>query len=491
MGRKKLWGQLLFAFSSVIFAAAVLMHLSNRYVSRYPPNLLAFNAEALAVIFGFWILICGAYIRFRLRPYSHMSDGCGHPSDQTGLWVLLTRFPSELFGLTLILGFAATALYEFAERQYMRKTGFTVPDDGIWLWLAKGIVLNLSTTFLLAAVFYGLARLILRPHVLQVQRIDVARVSFRSFSRQLIFTFVIVLAMVIIRIFWYAANSRLQHHPMGWQVLFAISVIGLFGGMLLFYLIAIGYRRQAQSIEARIYGLIREGKAGVPRKVSVTASDETGELAAALNDLQIRLGRDYAALEEELSLALKVREKLFPEPQARCGRMEIMFQSGTEPGSGGEFYDIAEADDRCTAVIAGRVPEKGAAAVLMISALLALFRSEARRGGTAGSIMRRLQTEWTESFPEWAEISAGLVLIHRLDHRATVSRTGNTEAARISEEGFRDGLSWGPDGKKAGTEAVWEPQSGESLRIGPGSGHASGNAGVPGEETFWIQITRR
>ena len=492
--RSEPWRSLLLVLSAVTITAAVLMHFSNRHVNRYPAELDGFHTAALIVIFSFWILILGVYLRIRLKPCMDKRGSSGIAADQTALWELFTLLPPQLFRLAVVLGISATAGFKWSEHLYMRMIGFNLPENSAWLWLIKGFALNLSTTFLLAAIYYGLSRLILRPYVLQLQKIDVSRVAFRSLSGPLIFTFVIVLAMVIIRIVWYVLNSQIQEEPITWNVLLSISLIGLAGGLLLFFLIAYGYRRQVMTMEARIEELIREGKAGTPRKVPLASSDETGELAAALNDLQDRLSRDYAELEEELQLARKVRSKLFPGPKAQCGSLDISFRELAADHPGGEFYDLAETDDRHLVAIAGRVPDQGAAAVLMVSALLALFRAEAGRGSSAASILNRLMAAWSESFPGLGKLTAGLVVMDRTNSSVAVALAGNAAALWIPAGGF-GGMPVLESAGETAEMGKWRQLSpGESLKIGPAPGTraaSSRNEEERGQHEAWLQITRR
>lgn len=489
----RLAGKFILTYGLTLILAATMMHVSNRYMNRYPAGLLEYEAKALAVIFGSWILASQGYTLYRLQPYLHMPcNKEGRYSHQTSLWVLLTRFPAELFWLTLIFGFVATEGFKYAELLYMRRNGLETTAEWPWIWLVRGLTLNVSEALLIAAIFYGVSRLLLRPHILNVQRIDASRVTFHSFSRQLIVSFVSVLATVIIRILWYVIDSRLQQQPVRLAVPMAISAIGLLGGLLLLFTVIVSYRREARNMTGRIHRMIKEGKSGTPRMVSVMTNDEIGELAAALNDLQNRLGRDYTELEEELQIARKVKEKLLPEPLCLCGPFEISFvgRTGEEPGGG--FYDIVDANDGETAVLAGKVSENGAAAVLIISAILALFRSETRRGGTPASILGRLNQALTESFPTLT-VTVVMVLIDRMDSTAAVAMTGDVVADGFPGCCVKPLIKAGPlvgAGRGAQVhEARWEPQPGEAMLIGAAQGTVPGDA--RSEEEVSIKITRK
>jgi serine phosphatase RsbU (regulator of sigma subunit) len=80
---------------------------------------------------------------------------------------------------------------------------------------------------------------------------------------------------------------------------------------------------------------------------------------------------------------------------------------------GGDFFDVIAADDGSFLVLIGDVSGKGLPAALLMSAVLTLFRSEAKHGGSADELLSRLNRQLVDALQGNLFVTAGIAAFER------------------------------------------------------------------------------
>jgi sigma-B regulation protein RsbU (phosphoserine phosphatase) len=107
---------------------------------------------------------------------------------------------------------------------------------------------------------------------------------------------------------------------------------------------------------------------------------------------------ELARLQRDLSLARRVQRGLLPEPHGFLQGWEYRYRYEAAGDVGGDFCDVLALPARGeTLVIVGDVSGKGVAASLLMSSLLATFRSLASVGLAAGELLSRVNTLFHDS----------------------------------------------------------------------------------------------
>lgn len=395
----------IYAITSLLVAAGMI--LSNRYVSGYEGQRLWNSVFHIAAGIGLWIVVAGLFTRYRLRGARAYLEGTDRSPDATvRAWNALIRFPHQLFWLFLLYGFMTSQAY------YIAELAFSVSPVVLrWAQYIKSFLFNLTTMPGVALMYYGLLRRLLRPYLPTLPVAAARRLRFDSFMRPMIAAFLCAVMFTVFRLAWYAIGAGLNGRTIGIGTALSIAGAASLLCLVIYIMLNASYLRELRDITARMrHALSRHGH-DMHGNIPIFSLYETGELAAAYNELQDRLSSAYAQLEKELTLAGNVQKRLLSNVALEVGswRAYGLFRSGKAVGS--HFFDIVRLDDARFAVMAGRVAGSGMPAALVMSAFLFLFRSEVRQERSARGTLDRLNRRMAEAARSMYAIDAAVCLV--------------------------------------------------------------------------------
>lgn len=401
---RKLKVRLLSHFSMIfILATAVgtfMLTIDNMYLFHSSlAELLEFNIPA--VVAGDFIililLLCVA--AFFLRNYENKRD----------LQQSLIRLPERMFGALLLISFALSCLYHYADIVFNggSLTELTVRD--LWM-LSKNFVSEISIALIIGTLQFALSRRVIRPYIVGLGPIEQSQAASSSFVRPLL-----IATLSFFFVTGYVSIEYLMINQTGnidFNALLIIAGMRFGFGVVIFYILIVEMRGDLHTVLASIRGLLQGASSVMHKPIPVVSGDELGGLTEAFNILQRKMAQDYEEVQQELKLAFNVQQKLLPQTYRLHEGFEIAAVSIPSKEVGGDLFDIAELKDGGFAVMIGDVSGKGIPAAMLMSAALVLFRSELRKGGTPGEVLTRLNALFAGTLQGTMYITMGIGMWH-------------------------------------------------------------------------------
>ncbi|RAV21358.1 PP2C family protein-serine/threonine phosphatase [Paenibacillus contaminans] len=426
-------------FISIAAAGGGGTFLSNAYISRFSREEAWISALAAVIGYSGLLIILFAYAYVRLGPVRRWL-AMGSKGSPAGLWNRLNRFPAEAFVIVAAYGTAVSQL-----AQFIRSRSAGAAESDFWLEYGKSTLFNLSTMLLLGLAHYCLLQLLLRRYARKLQTTEMPDVRFYTFVRPLAVSFCCVVAFAGIRIIWYAYDRSAEGLPLEIGVFMTIVLAAAGLGTVLFVTVARVFFKELNGIVGELRRLLHKPREELLRSIPLAAGDETGKLASAFNALQTRLNLEYEQMEKDVRLAGGVLRQLLPERELMLPSLAVSFAVQDAGEATGDLYDAIPLDEDRTALVVGSVQGSGMSAALVISALLVLVRAEVRSGGSAGDVLERLRSHFTDALPAGMPAAVGLCMVD--------ARTGAVEAGALGD--FTLCCSDGARGIDAAQSASW------------------------------------
>ncbi len=352
--------------------------ISLEELRQYSLKALFFQVSSGVIIFQILTFI-------RLRPVLRYLQSRPDQAPVSLVWKRLISFPTEMFWGMVLFGLVVSPLYHIID--YL----ISEPSHRDLLWEnALAILYEQTLSLTLAILFFILIRRLLRPYILRLPTEGIREFPRSSFLRPLLLSFVSLMLIAILLPTFYvlritAAGAQVDVRMM---VSFAGSTLPF--GLTLFLLLGWQFRSEVEVLISAILSLLKGDRAWLDRRMPIMSRDEVGQLGVAFNKLQEHLSRWYQGIERELQLAYQVQQKLLPPSSHQIGDYRIAAVCQPTREVGGDLYDIISLNENRFAVISGDVSGHGMPAALIMSAILVLFRTEARLGGSAEEILSRL-----------------------------------------------------------------------------------------------------
>lgn len=369
-------------------------------------QLLTYNLWAMSVQVLCLVLLFQSMTIVRLRKVCLFLRG-EKGEDATGIWHTLLRFPYEMFWGMVLFGLFASPLYH-GVRVWMK--GGSLVEAWGWRFLDH-FLFEQTVCLMLAILFFSLIRRLLRPYILLIPEEHMKGFRRSTVLRPLLLSFISLHLISVLSLIRYVLKAELKGRPMDPSILFSIGGFTTLFGIVLFYLLVREFRREFQLMLGGLQSLLKGDRSALQERMPILSRDEIGQLGEAFNGFQARTFQEYESLEEELKLACNVQQQLLPKADHELGscRISALFRPSKEVG--GDLFDIIKITDDRLAVLIGDVSGKGLPAALIMSATLALFRSEVRHGGTAGDIMTRLNRLLLETVTRDLYVTVGIAMI--------------------------------------------------------------------------------
>ena len=385
LSRRLMW-QFFWLYLAVTMFGIAILTLSNLFIGGFTiQELRQYNLGALFVqlISGVSIFQSFTFLRLRIiRRYFRQIQ------DQTALcavWKRLSRFPSEIFWVMLIFGFFASSLYHILDSVLMGESLRANIGE-----LAEVILFEQTLSLILAILFYTLIRRLLRPYILALPSERMWEFPRTTLITPLTISFTSLMLITILSPALYVLRMISSEIPVNPWVLFSIAGSTLAFGLILFLLLAWQFQDELRLLIHGLLSLLEGDGVWLNRRMPIISQDEVGQLGVAFNQLQGHISQDYLGIQREMQLAYQVQQKLLPPSSDRIGEYQIAAICQPTKEVGGDLYDIIRLNEDQFAVIAGDVSGHGMPAALVMSAVLVLFRTEVRRGGSACEVFSRI-----------------------------------------------------------------------------------------------------
>lgn len=380
------------------------------------------NAVIFLMLLGF------TFLRLRKVQRFFSGDDADHEVDaETALRELL-RFPVELGVFFLACSVIFSFAYHFVEMMLLEIRPLNMV-------VVRHVLVELAAGLSLSMLFSGLARIYVTPCAAHIAKKDMRGIGRTTFLWSWVGTFFsLFLVTGIILIL-----SVINWEDMGGasiSLVVAVSVLTFLFGIGVFWMLMSGFLGEIRTLIQGMYELHLE-TGEKKRNIPVTSRDETGQLAEAINALQGQIEREYEGIRKELELAYEVQQRLLPPPQHEIGSFQIACHSRPALEVGGDLYDVLRLSEQQFVLLIGDVSGKGMPAALVMSAVITLFRTEARLGGTAGEIMTRLNRQLSEALRGTMMVTLGIGQFDCRTGTLTYASAGHLAPYVLSKDGMK------------------------------------------------------
>lgn len=403
----KLKWQFFFLYCGVITFGMVTVTADNLFVNGESlKSLTEYNFKAITVQAFCAVLLFQIYTLFRLRrPLS---------------WKRLTSFPIEMFWAMMIFALITSPLYHLFD------TLLSEPSKRDEPWsIALSVLSEQILCLILAILLFTLIRRLLRPSLLSFPSDEPQDFTQSTFVKPLMLSFVSLIFISVLRPIKYILFRLLMDKPIEIHLLLLIAVTTTIFSLILYLLLVWQFRDETRFLIQGLLSLLDGDRSWLKRKIPIISTDEVGQLTIAFNTLQGHISRNYREVQQELELAYQVQQKILPPNSHQLGAYQIASICQPAKEVGGDLYDILPLDESRFAIITGDVSGKGMPAALAMSAVLVLFRSEVRRGGTAGEVLTRLNKAVLDTLQGGMFITLGLGIVHQQNDTLEYSGAGH------------------------------------------------------------------
>lgn len=412
----KLKWQFFLLYCGVIAFGMATVTADNLFVNgKSLQSLTEYNFKAITIQAFCAVLIFHFYTLFRLRP----------PLS----WKRLTYFPTEIFWAMMIFALVTSPLFHIFDAI------FSTPENRDEPWsIALSVISELTLCLILAILLFTLIRRLLRPSLLNFPNEEPQDFAQSTFVRPLMLSFVSLIFISVLRPIKYILFRIFMDKPIEVHLLILIALTTTIFSIILYLLLIWQFRDEMRFLIRGLLSLLDGDKSWLKRKIPIISTDEVGQLAIAFNTLQGHITRNYQEVQREMELAYQVQQKILPPPTHELGAYKVAALCQPAKEVGGDFYDLLTLDKSRFAIITGDVSGKGMPAALAMSAVLVLFRSEARRGGTAGEILTRLNKAIADTLQGSMFITLGLGIIDQQENTLEYSSAGHMSPYILREE---------------------------------------------------------
>ncbi|GAB6173135.1 hypothetical protein JCM15765_26130 [Paradesulfitobacterium aromaticivorans] len=407
-----MWKFFLLYLGVSLFGATVIT-LGNIFVNGAPlEELRQYDLKALSFQVSGGVIIFQLFTLIRLRPVLRYFRQLRDKAAVSSVWNRLIRFPAEMFWGMVIFGLIVSPLYHIFDHFLSDPAHQDLPwEDAI------AILYEQTLSLTLAILFFILIRRLLRPYILSLPTEGMREFPKSTFLTPLLISFTCLMLIAILLPTFYVLRiiSAGAQVNVWMMVSFAGSTLPF--GLTLFVLLGWQLRSEVQVLINGILSLVEGDQVWLNRRMPIMSQDEVGQLGVAFNELQERFSNWYQGVERELQLAYQVQQRLLPPSSDEIGDYRIAAVCKPIKEVGGDLYDLVKLNDDRFAVISGDVSGHGMPAALVMSAILVLFRTEVRRGGSGAEVLTRLNHSVVETLQGDMFVTLGIAIFDR--HKST------------------------------------------------------------------------
>lgn len=431
-----LLGQLFAVFAFSLIFGLSLLYLEIVFILDLEPKML-FTLAMPSAFIGF-AAICASLLAlsyWRLKPVFLVPPATAKKEEVHRALYLLFNLPYVLLAGMNGIGVLGLIVFHITDELYAVAAAAVEPYTVDWAQLIGIFSGELGITILVSMLVFIAARRILQPIILRFQPPSDSIAGRASFAQPILITYAGTFIVTLLNLFQLVLLSAQRKEPLDPYEFLAEAFFYFLLGLVLFSYVTIEFRQELRGLIRNIRELVGGGRAQLGGKTLFSSHDEAVELAAALNELQSRVNREYDALDRELKLAYNVQQKLLPPGDLTIGSFRIAARCQPYRGVGGDFFDVVPLGPNRFAVMIGDVSGKGMPAALLMSALLILFRSEIKRNANPGEVLARMNRQLCEAMGEEGSVSIGLGVIDMMSNSVQYASAGHLSPYIIKPDG--------------------------------------------------------
>jgi len=407
------------------------MLLSNRFVSHASWEQLMKTMLGVTVGYALLLLLLLLFTYFRLnitlfsklpRPPAKLSI----PMKQA-IWQRLASFPNELFWFYWVTGVAIAQSYRIAVAAPPPWYG----EAAINAW--KGILFDGSTFFAFAMIHYSLLRWLLHRHLKELDIAHLPKMRFYRMSNRILMIVACGMVYVGLRLFWYAYQAVNKGQAIRWDIFTVIAIVIIVVTLGAMKLAASYLLSDMNRIQSNLQQL-QLGRDNSIRPITIVSPYEAGELALAFNSLQHRFVEEYTRLQDEIQLALHVKQQLIPPVELEAKQWLITGSQEQANKEDAHLFQMSERQAEQIILAAGAIRGNAPSAALVMSSLLMLFRTQASQPVSAERILDYINRQLADVLARTMELHMIVVILDQQHYVLEWAMAGEVQLSLAGEE---------------------------------------------------------
>lgn len=428
-----LYWRLFGIYSLALLAACAFLTYNNIVILGFSFfDLLVFNIPLIVTSSLFIAALLTVVTRWRLKPVWRGLQNDPRRSNDSAV-KRLWRLPGELFWWMMACTAVGSAGYHATEWL----ASFAAGNWYLIILIMDNVMAEMTAGLTSAVLFFIMLRKLVKRYLTILHPSRLPAGAQGTFWYPLIWTFTSCFVLVVFSVLRFLIiDDDADGIRFGW--LFTTFAIYFLFAFIVYRRLTGQFRDELRQLTDGIRGLLQGNRSQLHETVPVLSIDEIGQLASAFNELQTNVATKYEALDRELALASEMQRQLLPGSPVHSGTYYTIvsrFKPAKEVG--GDLYDIVPLDDMRTAVLIGDVSGKGMPAALLMSAALALFRSEIQAGGSTAEIVARINRSLTEMLQGDMYVTLGLAIFDASDRTVRYTSAGHMAPYWIDADGVR------------------------------------------------------
>jgi hypothetical protein len=425
--------RLMILYVTMAVLVAIGMILSNVFISRYAWQRVVLSAGEVGIFYSGLVLLLRFVTRRALETGNAQASKLS-PVDKQNIWSKVISLPQNVFMLITAAGIMVPQLLMLIELPLIG----VIPDlSADWNAYMKRTIFTTSTFIGVAAIHYTMVLWIVRTFIrgLSVTRVEEYR--FQSIARPLLTIFCLTILFPVLRMLWYAMDSSRTGAELHGAVIVMLAAITLAFGFTTFVLLVLSLYRDVNRVTERVRELIAFKRNGLPHRISLVSGYESGEVVSAFNRLQDRFEEHYSQMNRELEMASQVQSRLLADQAVVLNDWTFLGNREHDMELGGGFYDSMPLESGRVALLAGYVSGTGLPSALIMSSVLALFRTHARAASDPAGVIAAIQASLAGLLTDELALHIGCGVLHTEEGSMEFAGSESLQCSTFSlREGF-------------------------------------------------------
>ncbi len=204
--------------------------------------------------------------------------------------------------------------------------------------------------------------------------------------------------------------------------LLVIIVIGYVGAFFLIHRILTPFQNLAEWVRQVVHDKVDQDE------IDIDASDELGEIAQAINDMNFKFREaqvnlmEQQKLQKELQVAQEIQQMLLPSDFPKVEGFEISSYYEAAKEVGGDLFDFVEVDEDTIGIIVADVSGKGVPGSLIMTMIRTALRLESRGNKNPADVLAKVNRFVTDDMKRGMFVTMFYIILdsrNRIIHYAS------------------------------------------------------------------------
>jgi hypothetical protein len=401
------------------------MILSNVFISRYAWQRVLLSAGEVIIAYSGLVLLL-QYATRRAFEVKRVETSTLASMDLQRIWSKVISLPQNVFWIVATTGIVVSQLLMLVELPLVGVVPDLSTDMKVYL---KRTIFNTSTFIGIAAIHYTMVLWIVRPFIRNASVTRVEHFRFQSIARPLLTILCLSIVFPVFRMLWYAIDSSQSGAQLNGLVIVVLAVITIVFALTAFVLLVLSLFRDVNRVSDNMRELTASKRNGLPHRIPLVSRYESGEVVSAFNQLQDRFEEHYSRLNREMEMANHVQSRLLADQSIELDGWTLVGNREHHQEISGGFYDSMPLESGRVILLAGYVSGTGLPSALVMSSVLALFRTHARAASDPVGVVEAIKTSLAGLLNDGLELHIGCGILNTIEGGLEFAGSGSVQCS--------------------------------------------------------------